>query len=185
MSVGNKVKFLNENLSGNIKSILPNNKLVVEANDGFDYEVAINEVVVVNEDNSHHYKVDENEISHKIIKTKKTAQPSTKGVLDKYVKSTKYQYEKIVEVDLHLEKLVEFPQSLDDWQKLHTQMQHLKNCLNAALEEKVKKIVFIHGVGTGVLKIEIRNYLANYPNLTVRDADYREYGAGATEVIIG
>jgi len=184
IGVGNNVKFLNEDLEGEIKRVLSDNRLIVTASDGFDYEVTSNEIIVVNDDNTHHYKVNRKEISSKIKSTNQFKSASAKGVLNKYVKTTKFQYEKVVEVDLHLEELVEFPQRLDDWQKLHTQMQHLKKCLEAALSENLKKIVFIHGVGTGVLKTEIRNYLANYPKLIVKDADVREYGVGATEVLI-
>jgi len=182
--IGSKIKFLNENLEGEIKQILPNNKFKISANDGFDYELFIDEIIIVNEDNTHHYTIDENEISRKIKPEKSFVKPTTKGLLNKYLKTTKFQYEQLIEIDLHLEELVEFPNKLDDWQKLHTQMQHVKKCLNAAFDERIKKVVFIHGVGTGVLKIELRNYLSNFSNLIVNDADYREYGMGATEVII-
>jgi Smr domain len=183
--VGNKVKVLNENYEGIIKELLYNNRLIVTCTDGFDYEVSINEIVIVNDDDTHHYIHDENVISEKIIKDVvfNKSKPSY-GILSKYIATTKFQYEKILEVDLHLEELVEFPQRLDDWQKLHTQMQHLKKCLNAAFDENIKNIVFIHGVGTGVLKTEIHNFLADYDNLVIKEADFREYGSGATEVIV-
>lgn len=67
---------------------------------------------------------------------------------------------------------------------MHTQIQHAKKCLNAAIDKKNGRIVFIHGVGTGVLKTELLNFLANYEGIMVNDADYREYGLGATEVVI-
>ena len=184
MNKGDIVKFLNEDLEGEIKKVISDSTLLIAATDGFDYEVAIHEIIVINKDNSHQYKVDDEEISTKIKSYNNSKSASSEKILDKYFKTTKFQFERVVEVDLHLEELVEFPQLLDDWQKLHTQIQHLKKCLNAALDENVKKIVFIHGVGTGVLKTEIRNYLSNYSNLTFKDADQREYGIGATEVLI-
>ena len=63
-------------------------------------------------------------------------------------------------------------------------MQHVKKCLNAAFNGNVKRLVFIHGVGTGVLKTELLNFLSNYDGIIVKDADYKEYGFGATEVVI-
>ncbi len=182
--VGCKIKFLNENLSGEITAVLADDKLLILANDGFDYKVSIDEIIIVNDDNTHHYKVDEEEISKKIISEVVYKKSTSVDFLNKYIKTNKYQYERLIEIDLHLEELVEFPNKLDDWQKLHTQMQHVKKCLNAAFDNKIKKIVFIHGVGTGVLKIELRNYLSQYNHLIVNDGDYREYGMGATEVII-
>lgn len=183
LSVGNKVKFLNENLEGVVKSILQNGQVKVEATNGFDYELPINELIVINKDNTHSYLLDEKQVKDK-IKLFKPEQTVSESFLGKYTKTTKYQFEKIIEIDLHLEELVEFPMRLDDWQRLHTQMSHAKKCLNAAFNQKIRKLVFIHGVGTGVLKTELRNYLAEFENLSFKDADYREYGSGATEVFI-
>lgn len=181
IEIGNKVKFLNENLKGVIKAVSSNSRVVVEASDGFDYEVRLSEIVIVREDNSHQYNVDANIITKKVSFAPKS---TSKGVLSKYRGTTKYQFEQVVEIDLHLEELVEFPSKLEDWQKLHTQIQHAKKCLNAAFDEKINRVVFIHGVGTGVLKTELLNFLANYDGIIVKDADSREYGSGATEVVI-
>jgi dsDNA-specific endonuclease/ATPase MutS2 len=49
----------------------------------------------------------------------------------------------------------------------------------------VKKIVFIHGVGDGVLKNELRRELGRkYPKYPYQDASFREYGFGATMAIL-
>ena len=181
--IGHKVKFINENLEGIVKSVGTNGKLLIEASDGFDYEVNQSEIIVIKEDNSHLYKIDGTQLADKIKIHKPTDQLS-QGVLNRYTTSTKYQFEKVIEIDLHLEELVEFPMKLDDWQRLHTQMQHVKKCLDAAINQNIRKLVFIHGVGQGVLKTELRNYLSEHENLSFKDADYREYGSGATEVFI-
>lgn len=181
--IGHKVKFINENLEGIVKSIGSNGTLIIEANDGFDYEVSQNDVILIKEDNTHLYQVNQTHLKDKI----KINQPSdqlSQSVLNRYTTSTKYQFERLIEIDLHLEELVEFPMRLDDWQRLHTQMQHVKKCLNAAINQKIRRLVFIHGVGTGVLKTELRNYLSEFDDISFKDADYREYGSGATEVFI-
>ncbi|MCB9334906.1 MAG: Smr/MutS family protein [Flavobacteriales bacterium] len=181
--LGNKVKFINENLEGKIIMIFPNGDLLVDCNDGFEHRVSKSEVVIVAEDNSIQYDVNPQEVKDK-IKNKQLADKTSLGILNRYTSTTKYQYEKVIEIDLHLEELVEFPMKLDDWQRLHTQMQHVKKCLNAAINQKVRRLVFIHGVGTGVLKMELRNYLSSFDDISFKDADYREYGSGATEVLI-
>jgi hypothetical protein len=181
--IGNKVKFLNENLEGEVKAIYQKGTILVEASNGFEYELSINEVIVVNNDNTHSYLLDKNLVKDK-IKIFKPDKAISEGFLGKYTTTTKYQFEKIIEIDLHLEELVEFPMRLDDWQRLHTQMSHAKKCLNAAFNQKIRKLVFIHGVGTGVLKTELHNYLAGFENISFKDADCREYGSGATEVFI-
>ncbi len=180
--VGDNVKFINENLEGKIKVILSDKKLLVSCTDGFDHEVLFSEIIVVGENNELNYSVDECDIAEKITLDKKQKGKST--FLSKYTTTSKYKNGRVIEVDLHLEQLVEFPSKLDDWQKLHTQMQHVKNCLSAANEKKINRIVFIHGVGTGVLKTELHNYIAGFDYLSIKEADFREYGSGATEVFI-
>ena len=182
IQVGNHIKFINENLVGEIKSILSNDRFIVSCSDGFDREVGIHEIVIVSENNESLYRIDNNFFSKNF--TPKSAKVNEVGVLSSYLESAKYQAEGVLEIDLHLEELVEYPGKLEDWQKLFTQMQHVKKCLTAAMEKKVKKIIFIHGVGTGVLRAELINYLATIDCVTISDADNRRYGIGATEVII-
>lgn len=181
--IGQKVKFINQDLEGEIKSILSNGRIMVTCVDGFDYDVSLGDILVVNDDNSHLYKVDQEAVKDQVT-PKQTRSKPQKSILSPYQNRAKYQMERTLEIDLHLEELVEFPGKLDDWQKLHTQMQHVKNCLNEAMDQSIVRIVFIHGVGTGVLKTELKNHLANFSNMIVSDADFREYGMGATQVTI-
>ena len=51
------------------------------------------------------------------------------------------------------------------------------------LSKKIQRIVFIHGVGEGVLKTELQNLLNKYP-VKYYDASYKKYGLGATEVYV-
>ena len=51
-------------------------------------------------------------------------------------------------------------------------------------KEQAAPIVFIHGVGEGVLKLELEYVLKRYEDLTYYDADYQKYGFGATEVCL-
>ncbi|MGB0882830.1 MAG: Smr/MutS family protein [Vicingaceae bacterium] len=180
-SVGNKVKVINDNFEGEIKAILPNNRLIITCTDGFDYEFSSNEVVIISDDNKHFYSIDEVLITSKI---KEDNNYTNEDFLRKYTTKSKFKYNRTLEIDLHLEKLVDHPEGLDDWQRLHTQMQHVKNCLSAANQKNIKRIVFIHGVGTGVLKTELLNYLSSFEEYTVLKADFNEYGNGATEVLI-
>jgi len=53
------------------------------------------------------------------------------------------------------------------------------------LKNKGQKIVFIHGIGNGTLKHELRRQLnTRYKKHNFQDASFREYGFGATMVII-
>ena len=57
--------------------------------------------------------------------------------------------------------------------------------MEANTKNKGRRIVFIHGVGNGTLKTELRKQLERkYKGINYQDASFREYGYGATMVII-
>lgn len=85
-------------------------------------------------------------------------------------------------VDLHIEKLTPAGETLTDDEKHDLQLRYFRTCLNHALLYKYKKVVFIHGVGRGVLKKDIQAELDQYPSIQYLDAPAALYGAGATEV---
>ena len=101
------------------------------------------------------------------------------SVIEKYLKTPN-----LAEVDLHLEKLVDNPQNISPDMALNVQLSFFKQCLESAIEKGIDKVVFIHGVGAGVLKSEMYKILKNYPDLYYGDAPIRQYGIGATEVYI-
>jgi hypothetical protein len=90
------------------------------------------------------------------------------------------------EVDLHIEELVERPRELSNKEMLEIQMARFQTSLDGALESPgLKRIVFIHGIGNGRLRYEIRKYLdRHYPRLDYQDASFKEYGYGATMVFL-
>ena len=61
-------------------------------------------------------------------------------------------------------------------------MDFFRKCLNDAIINHVQKVIFIHGVGSGVLKNEIIKELKKYKGLHYFDASMAKYGVGATEV---
>lgn len=90
------------------------------------------------------------------------------------------------EVDLHAEMLVADPGKLQAGELLELQMARFTATLENALKSGRKgKMVFIHGIGSGKLKQELRNSLTrSYPQLHYQDASFREYGYGATMVFL-
>ena len=74
---------------------------------------------------------------------------------------------------------------LSNSEMLEIQMRKFREELDNAMRKGVKKIVFIHGVGAGVLKLEIRKELDRMKKkLDYQDASFKEYGYGATLVRI-
>jgi hypothetical protein len=90
-----------------------------------------------------------------------------------------------MEVDLHIESLIESYKHLTNGEILKIQMNRFRNSLEEAISAKVRRIVLIHGVGNGTLKLEIRNELKrNFPEYAYQDASFKEYGFGATMVYL-
>ena len=91
----------------------------------------------------------------------------------------------IMEVDLHIHEIVEDESGLTDGEILDIQLRRFEMALETALHGNVRKIVFIHGVGQGKLKYEISKILnKKYPDLKYQDASFKEYGYGATMVLL-
>ncbi len=89
-----------------------------------------------------------------------------------------------VEIDLHIHQLVKSERGMDAYDKLNTQMDTARYKLEWARKERIPKLVFIHGVGEGVLKKELEYLFDRYSDVTYYDADFQKYGRGATEVYI-
>ncbi|MDR0711458.1 MAG: DUF2027 domain-containing protein [Prevotellaceae bacterium] len=91
------------------------------------------------------------------------------------------------EVDLHAEMLVSDVQKFSAGELLELQMSRFTATLENALTSGRKgRIVFIHGIGNGKLKQELRSYLTkNHPLMSFQDASFRQYGYGATMVFLG
>jgi hypothetical protein len=91
----------------------------------------------------------------------------------------------IVEVNLHIEELIEKTSGLSNHEILQIQMDKFHSEMKSAIENRVNRIVFIHGVGNGVLKLEIHKKLkSTYAKYFFQDASFQEYGYGATMVIL-
>lgn len=88
------------------------------------------------------------------------------------------------EVDLHIEELVDDFRGMSNAEIITIQLGYFRQRLEEAIAGHVRKITFIHGVGNGRLKHEVRRLLSTYEGIRFHDAPYGRYGFGATEVII-
>lgn len=89
-----------------------------------------------------------------------------------------------IEIDLHINELVDCVVGLSNHEILEIQMQYFHKALTKAITEKKQKIVFIHGIGNGTLKTSIRESIRNQYKLHYEDASFKEYGFGATMVMV-
>lgn len=99
--------------------------------------------------------------------------------------SKKENNESIEEIDLHIQELVDEYENLSNAEILDIQMSRFTTALEGGIIAGTRKMVFIHGLGAGRLKHEIQNTLKRkYPKLRYQDASFKEYGYGATMVMI-
>jgi hypothetical protein len=92
--------------------------------------------------------------------------------------------EESAEVDLHIHALVDSTVGLSPSEMMTIQLDYVKRCLESAIVAGFERVIFIHGVGAGVLKIELRKIFEEYEFIEFFDASIAKYGIGATEVII-
>lgn len=91
----------------------------------------------------------------------------------------------VIEVDLHINELVDTTSGLSNADMLLLQLDKFHAIIAENKTRKGQKIVFIHGKGEGVLRKEIEKLLkTRYKTYYFQDASFREYGFGATMVTI-
>jgi dsDNA-specific endonuclease/ATPase MutS2 len=82
------------------------------------------------------------------------------------------------EIDLHLKPA----QSVAD--VIERQITRFRGELEGAIRRGEKEIIFIHGVGSGRLKEEIRKILKEeYPACGFQDAPFSRYGYGGATLV--
>lgn len=91
----------------------------------------------------------------------------------------------IIEVDLHIDELVDTTAGLSPADMLNLQVDEFRRVMDANLGRHGQRIVFIHGKGEGVLREALMKEMRHrYKTCRVQDASFREYGFGATQVTI-
>ena len=191
--VGDVVKYLNEKGGGKVIRLLDNGKVEIEDDHGFNFVVSKGEIVT-----ERHSGIDEKQISDRLkafdsVQQNHERHTSIGGldyhklIRDRLQMSKQFWTNKnrdFVEIDLHIEELVEKSGVLSDGEKLNHQLNHARECLEASMELRIAHIVFIHGVGAGVLRHELRSWLKALTYVSFENADYKRYGIGATQVRI-
>ncbi len=95
----------------------------------------------------------------------------------------KREQNEVMEVDLHMDEADLQKSQFTQSGILTLQMSRFHAALDEAVSKKFRKLVIIHGVGQGTLKMQIRKELAEkYPEYLFQDASFREYGFGATMI---
>lgn len=91
---------------------------------------------------------------------------------------------KEAEVDLHISALRDDYPKMPQNEILLFQVDYFMKMLESAIAYGYKRVVFIHGIGNGILKSAIISKLKDYENIELRKAKFEKYGNGAIEIVI-
>jgi dsDNA-specific endonuclease/ATPase MutS2 len=177
LKVGDAVSVLDENLKGTIIKIIGDN-ITIETTEGFELEFSANELIKIEADTSLRTNTFSNVSLAEAVSQKEI--PKRKQIKVKQ----KERFQPTLEVDLHIHQLTNSTRGMTTHDMLTLQLDTAKRQLEFAIRKRIQKIVFIHGVGEGVLKLELDYLFGRYANVKFYDADYQKYGLGATEVYI-
>lgn len=176
LAKGDKVSVLDDNLDGIVLEVKQNGAVTILTNEGFELTFEEKELILIEASGEFLHNFSTTNFSS-VKKEKEVPKPRS------FVKEKKSKKEDFVlEIDLHIEKLVPNKRGMSNYDILTLQTETVKRQIDFALRNRIPKIVFIHGVGEGVLKAELDFLLGRYDNLTFQDANYQKYGLGATEV---
>jgi DNA-nicking Smr family endonuclease len=171
--IDDSVEVLDDTIRGKVVAVR-GNEITIETNEGFMMNFSATELVKI----SSEIKVSNYEVAK--IKSEKANAKKKQAP----VRRPKERNAPKMEVDLHIHQLTKTTKNMSNFDMLNLQLDTAKRQLEFAMRKRIQKVVFIHGVGEGVLKEELCFLFGRYDNLKFYDADYQKYGVGATEVYI-
>ena len=177
MKIGDKIFVLDDTITGIVAKI-SGGVVTITTEDGFEMDFPKSEIVVNKGNTAIDENIDIDKISNIISEKegpKKSQQKRTKP---------KERSLPVFEVDLHIHQLVKSYKGMSNYDMLSKQLDTAKRQLDFAIAKRIQKIVFIHGVGEGVLRAELEYLFRRYENIKYYDADFQKYGRGAVEVYI-
>ena len=171
LNKGDKVSVLDDAIDGIVVEV-KGAEITIETTDGFNLTFQSNELIKTESD-AMNFTFNKSQV----ISEKEIAKPN-------YINKEKKSKKEIPppEFDLHIEKLVKNYRAMNNFDILNLQIETAKRHIEFAVRNRIPKIVFIHGVGEGVLKSDLDFLLGRYDNVVFQDANYQKYGLGATEV---
>mgnify|MGYP005842480939 CR=1 FL=1 len=169
--IGDVVETLDDNIKGVVVAV-ENEVLKIQTEDDFEMLFKPEELIKIPESELNIIDEDLYEVIQQELKNPK------KSISKKEKKPQR------IEIDLHIHELIDDARHLSNFEILNIQLNKAKSQLEWAINKRLKYVVFIHGVGQGVLKAELQTLFRRYDNIEFYDANYQTYGLGATEVCI-
>ena len=170
--IGDEVEVLDEAIKGKVIKV-DGTMITLETEEGFHMQFASSQLVKSgNAITVSNFEVFQVKKEKEIPKKRKSTTPRAKE-----------RNAPKMEVDLHIHQLTTSTKGMTNFDMLTLQLDTAKRQLEFAIRKRIQRVVFIHGVGEGVLKEELKYLFKKYP-VDFYDAEYQKYGLGATEVYI-
>ena len=173
--VGNIVAAIEDDIEGTVTAI--SELVTIQTKEGFLLSYKPEELVYIPKK-----KILNNLDVSKLSLQKMLMEKQSVIQLKSSQRNKKLQDHRVLEIDLHIEKLKTNWHGMSNYDILNLQIETAKFHIEFAIRKRIPKLIFIHGVGEGVLKLELHYLLKRYDNLKFYDANYQKYGEGATEV---
>jgi dsDNA-specific endonuclease/ATPase MutS2 len=173
--IGDKVAVLDDTIKG-IVSDIDDKNITIKTEDGFPMKYNASELVLITRDQADYSKYID--IKHDALIEKESS-----SVKKRSKKSLKSGTAPPLEVDLHIHQLTKSSRGMTNHDMLTLQVDTAKRQLEFAIRKRIQRVVFIHGVGEGVLRNELEYLFGRY-NVELRQASFQKYGMGATEIYI-
>ena len=173
--VGQTVAVLDDTIKGIVTQV-NGNDVTLEDNDGFSLTYTTSELVIIKEDQKEFSKFID-------IQQDAFLEKEQSGKRKVSVKNIKRREHPPLEVDLHIHQLTKTTKGMTNHDMLTLQIDTARRQLEFAIRKKIPRVVFIHGIGEGVLQKEIEFLLGRY-HVDIRPASFQKYGFGATEIYI-
>jgi hypothetical protein len=185
VNVGDLVRFVDEVGEGRVVRLISESIAEVKTNDGWVLPANVRNLVVIPEPGKEPLKVS-SPISEVTIRQVEHEKEVVNATLNKppVAKSSKVK-SPTREIDLHINKIADSVVGLTNTEILGIQMDLFRRELNRAIRDNESEIIFIHGIGNGTLKGELRRAAdRDFGWCSQEDASFKEYGFGATRIRI-
>jgi hypothetical protein len=147
--INDTVAVLDDDLSGIITNI-EGSEVTVATTNGFELKFQSNELVKIHDPRMMSRSLFSNKSLESVLSEKETKKRQNPPKV-----SSKERAQPAMEVDLHINQLVKNSRGMQNHEMLNLQIETAKRRLEFAIQNRIQRIVFIHGVGEGVLKLEL------------------------------
>ncbi|MDP2088652.1 MAG: DNA mismatch repair protein MutS [Flavobacteriaceae bacterium] len=175
-AIGDKVAVLDADMKGTVLKV-SDNQIIINTEDGFSMDFTPKELVKIVNEQQELSKFSDIHMQQ-MLKEKQIE--STKRT---FKKSPKIDKLPAMEVDLHIHHLISSTRGMSNYEILSLQLEEAERKIQFAKSKKIQRVVFIHGVGEGVLQQALTDLFQKY-QVDFYAAPFQKYGMGATEIYI-